>query len=120
MELHDIFSPVEIVEYSAYYFFGSIVLSFLILYTLYVFLFKNRCKKTDYLGILKKYPKDNAKYTAHLFSYYGKYITKTSHQKSTLDEINDLLKPFKYTHDHNNVPSHIQDKIHLLLGKNDA
>jgi hypothetical protein len=116
MELHDIFPMVEIVEYSLYYLLSTVLATFLFFYFLYSFKTKKRKNKTYYLRILLRYPKDNAKYTAYLFSYYGKYIAKEETKKVVLSDINQSLENFKYSHDYQNVPLSIQEKIYILLG----
>lgn len=116
MELHDIFPIVEIVEYSFYYLLSAVLSTLIFLYLFYKFISKKRKNKAYYLRILIRYPKDNAKYTAYLFSYYGKYLAKEHTRRVALHDITNVLDTFKYTHDYHNVPPEIQEKIYLFLG----
>lgn len=116
MELHDIFPTAEIVEYSLQYLLGFIFLLPLVFYILYRFAIKKKKNRAYYLNILKHYPKENAKYTAHLFSYYGAYIITNEKEKILCAEINKVLYPSKYTQEYHSVPQEAQKVIALLLG----
>ena len=97
MTLHDIFPSVEIVEYSLYYF---ILLSLLLMAGLwYLGVYYLRQKKRSrgyYITLLEKSIEDNAKHTAHKFTYYGKRVVRTTEQKEKLLQLLEILEPFKY------------------------
>jgi len=97
MTLHDIFPTVEIVEYSLYYF---ILFSFLLMVGLwYLGMFYQKHKKRTrgyYITLLEKSIEENAKHTAHKFTYYGKRVVRTTEQKEKLLQLLEMLEPFKY------------------------
>jgi hypothetical protein len=49
-----------------------------------------------YITLLEKSIEDNAKHTAHKFTYYGKRVVRTKEQKEKLLQLMDMMEPFKY------------------------
>jgi hypothetical protein len=49
-----------------------------------------------YITLLEKSIEDNAKHTAHKFSYYGSHVVRTDKQKEKLLQLLKMLEPFKY------------------------
>ena len=116
MELHDIFPPVEIVEYSLYYFLGSIISSLLLLYIGFRIIKRKKRKDTAYyLNILEECNLDDTKHTAYKFTYYGKYIIKTEIQKEQFYTISQTLRRFKYERDSSRLPQNIQNDMKQFL-----
>jgi len=115
MELHDIFPPVTIVEYS-FYIFLFIVLGFsTIVYVLLRVWQKKKKGIGYYVNILERYTEENAKQTAYKLDYYGRHITKNDEQEKELQELIVRLRPFKYEKEGTVLPSELQKQLHDFL-----
>jgi len=111
MELHDIFSPVEPVEYSLYGFMAILLTIFLLGYIALRLWKKKRKGIAYYLKILENYPQEDAKTIAYKLNHYGQHIIKTDAQKRALETLITELIPYRYEKEGTPLPLEIAEQL---------
>ncbi|MGB5867987.1 MAG: hypothetical protein WBG69_08975 [Arcobacteraceae bacterium] len=113
IQIHDIKPIVKIPDFSIYLYYGAIVVSILLLFMIIYFLFKffkPKAKSIEYEYYQKLQNLDllNIKQSAYDISKYGKLLAKDERAKRLIDEIDDLLEPYKYKKD---IPTQFSTQI---------
>jgi len=121
LKIHDIKPLVEIPDHSIYFYYGLIVLAFLlvllIIYLIYLYIkSKKPSKQKLYYRILKDIDFSNQKQSAYTISKYGRLLIKDDRQKILIEDLINELEEFKYKKEiTKNIPNHIKAKYETFL-----
>jgi len=119
--INDIYPPVEVPDNSIYILIAFMVFIFLLTAIVY-FLYKkmrrkNKKDEDHYLKILFTCDLDNAKRSAYLFTYYGRFLAQTKEQKKDLEHIITQLFAHKYQKKAPEISKALRDEIVVFLDK---
>ena len=102
MQLRDIKPLVDIADYSAYLYWGVILLGLLLVMLLGYFLYRqiNFSKKEDkeklYLEALNSIDWSSPKKAAYRATYYGRFLATDERKKELFTQLLALLRQYKY------------------------
>jgi len=119
--MNDIFVPVVVVDNSLYIFSFLLLLSFIILYVIYLF-YKRRNNfiikdEKYYLDLLLSLDTKDVKYKAYRFEYYLKNLPKTAKQQKSFDDIMLSLWAQKYQKIAPPISVAIEEQMKKLLSE---
>lgn len=116
---NDIKGLVEVPDFSIYYLIGIASTLLILLTMLGVYLYRrfNSAEKREResnLETLNSIDWSDSRESAYLVTEIGRKVASTDRSRAILDEVIEMLEPFKYRKSVNDIPEEIKVKFHLF------